>query len=86
MTDRLDAIHGIKSRDGKKTYWTKVGVAFASRKGGGYILTLDYVPSRLDEDGKLAILLVEPKERDESPRDARRSPPDRGGMDDDIPF
>ena len=34
MADRLDAICGIKSRNGK-TYWTKVGVAFPSRQGNG---------------------------------------------------
>lgn len=95
MADRLDALCGIKSRDGDKTYWTKVGVAFPNRKGGGYTLFLDYVPMRRDDEGRVAILLAEPRERDEAPRRRGRDDDDdrapRGGgkkddMDDDIPF
>lgn len=88
MADRLDAISGIKSRDGGKTYWTKIGAAFPNRKGGGYTLFLDYLPARRDDEGKLAILLVEPKERDERPPARRREEPSNRNddMDDDIPF
>lgn len=97
MADRLDAICGIKSRNGK-TYWTKVGVAFPSRQGNGYSLFLDYIPVTRNEDGKIAILLAEPREdgergrgrsRDDDDGEERRPP--RGEkkqdpMDDDIPF
>ena len=98
MADRLDAICGIKSRNGK-TYWTKVGVAFPSRQGNGYSLFLDYIPVARNEDGKIAILLAEPREdgergggrgRSRDDDDEERRPP-RGEkkqdpMEDDIPF
>jgi len=80
MADRLDAICGIKNEKTDKTYWTKVGVAFPSRSGGGWSLFLDYIPMQRNDQGKMSILLVEPKDRDSDDR-----PPPRRDHDDDRP-
>jgi hypothetical protein len=88
--ERLDAICGTKSKDGQKTYWTKVGSAFPN-KAGGYTLYLDYVPTGRSDDGKTVIVLAQPKERTDAPRgqgqraigQQRSSQRD---MDDEVPF
>ena len=89
MVERLDAISGIKSKSGK-TYWTRVGTAFPSKKGdGGYTLFLDYLPLNRSEDGKLVIALTVPKEREErsDPPPQRRPALQRqDDLDDDVPF
>jgi hypothetical protein len=86
---RYDIITGRKSKDGEKTYWTKVGVAF-SRDQGGFSIELEAYPLP-DAEGKVRVLMVEPKARDDAPdrqAPARGSAPmQSANLDDDtIPF
>lgn len=85
--ERLDAICGTKSKDGQKTYWTKVGSAFPN-KNGGYTLYLDYVPTGRSDDGKTVIVLAQPKERTDAPRGQRAigQQSRQRDMDDEVPF
>jgi len=80
--DRLDALHGQEGRNGK-TYWTRIGTAFRSKKGTGYTLYLDYVPVA-SKEGKVQIALMVPKQRDEAP--SRTNSPAASELDDDVPF
>lgn len=88
--ERLDAICGTKSKDGQKTYWTKVGSAFPN-KTGGYTLYLDYVPTGRSDDGKTVIVLAQPKERTDAPRGQGQraigqQQTRQRDMDDEVPF
>ena len=83
MTKRLDAIVGIPNKDKSKTYWTKVGTAFESKKGNGWTLFLDFMPLHRSEDGKVIISLVEPSDKKEAPRGGGRA---RDDLDDEVPF
>ena len=60
MINRLDAVM-VREKD-DKSYFTKVGVAFPSKKGSGYTLILDAIPA--PEDGQYKILLMEPRQND----------------------
>ncbi len=84
MTKRLDAIVGIPNKDKSKTYWTKVGSAFESKKGNGWTLFLDFMPLHRSDDGKVIISLVEPSEKAEGGRG--KSPAKDDHLDDEIPF
>jgi hypothetical protein len=86
---RLDALHGIKNPRTEKMYWSKIGVAMPS-KSGGYTLYLDYLPLTKSEDGKVMIVLREPREREEDRGATRDRAPARrerqGDLDDSVPF
>lgn len=84
MSDRFDAISGITSKNGK-TYWTRVGTAFRSKKGDGYTLFLDFMPLNRNQDGKTVIALTVPRERSDGPP-ARQPPARRDDPDDGMPF
>lgn len=84
MSERLDAIHGVKSKTGK-TYWQKVGTAFRSKSGNGYTLYLDYLPLNRSDDGKIVLMLSEPRQKDGSPP-SRSAPSRQNDMNDDVPF
>lgn len=77
MTERLDALT-VRESNGK-SYFTKIGVAFASRNGNGYSVLLDAMPA--PTDGQFKILLMEPKPR-EGTTQQRQAEPDYG----DAPF
>jgi hypothetical protein len=85
MTTRYDVITGRKR--GEKTYWTNVGSAWP-RDQGGFSIELSAYPLP-DHEGKVRMMLVEPKERDAAPARPQRAegkgsaPADLG---DDIPF
>lgn len=82
MTERLDALSARESNG--KTYWTKIGVAFASKDGTGWNVLLDAMPAPVD--GQFKITLKPPMPRDDS-KPARQAPAfEQGGADDDIPF
>lgn len=103
MADRLDALvaREYADRDGnKKTAFTKIGVAFAT-KNGGWSLSLEALPlPTMGERGlETRILLMVPKPREDRPsqRQERSTSYDRddartqGGsigrdLDDEIPF
>lgn len=87
MATRMDVLTG-REKDGK-TYWTRIGVAFPARDGGGWNLMLDALPV----SGQC--ILREPKPREnrpadpnEPPRDGQGNPdiPTGGDLDDEIPF
>lgn len=63
MSERLDVICGVDyERNGeKKTRWSRIGIAFKSKNGIGWDVTLDALPV----SGKLK--LVEQKPRDSAP-------------------
>lgn len=91
MVERYDVISAVKSRDGSKSYWTKIGVAFPSRNGG-FSVFLDYLPTSRNEEGRIQFLLAEPKPRDEAPQRGGKRSATRSDltlddpMDDEIPF
>lgn len=76
---RLDALT-VRESNGQ-SYWTRIGVAFANREGGGYRVLLDAVPA--STDGQYIIHLREPRNNDQGGgnRPARRD--DDG---DQVPF
>jgi hypothetical protein len=63
MTDRLDALTGRESNG--KTFWTKIGVAFASKDGTGWNVNLDAMPAPVD--GQFKIVLRPPKPKSDEP-------------------
>jgi hypothetical protein len=77
MTERLDAL-SVRESNGK-SYFTKIGVAFPARSGNGYSVLLDAMPA--PTEGQFKILLMEPKERDTTPRT-----PQTADLDDKVPF
>lgn len=102
MADRLDALvaREYADRDGnKKTAFTKIGVAFAT-KNGGWSLTLEALPlPTMGERGlETRILLMVPKPREDRPaqrqeqrstsydRDDERTHNTSRELDDEIPF
>ena len=56
MSERLDALT-VRESNGK-SYFTKIGVAFAAKTGGGWSVLLDAMPA--PTDGQFKILLREP--------------------------
>lgn len=66
MADRYEAFT-IRESNGKK-YYTKLGVMFPNRNGGGFSLALDAMPASVD--GQYRIVLFEPKPRDDRERSA----------------
>jgi len=96
MTDRLDAVvaREYTDRDGnKKTQWTKIGSAWAT-KSGGWSITLEALPlPSMGERGlETRIILMVPKARDDHQRQpARQQEQSMYGsgpadFDDEIPF
>jgi hypothetical protein len=75
---RLDAL-AVRESNGK-SYFTKIGAAFPSRNGNGYSILLDAIPASVD--GQFKILLMEPKARDDAPRQPQSVPAE---LDDEIP-
>lgn len=85
---RYDLISPRKKKDGN-TYWHKVGAAFA-RDQGGFTLMFDSLPLP-DENGKVALLMSEPRPREAAPAqhpnsgpNGYQAPPQSHGQD--IPF
>lgn len=81
---RLDAMMAREytdNRGDKKTHWAKIGAAFQTRNGG-WAVTLDAMPAPVD--GQYKVVLMEPKPRDEQPRQQRQDP--NTPLDDSIPF
>lgn len=83
MTQRLDALT-VRESNGR-SYFTRIGVAFPAKSGVGYSVLLDAVPASVD--GQYKILLMEPKERDDAPRQQRQpAPADLDDLSDSVPF
>lgn len=85
MADRLDAL-AVRESNGK-SYFTKLGVAFASKDGRGWNVLLDAVPA--PTDGQFKLLLREPLEpRHQSARNDRQGTGGNDFADEDrsVPF
>lgn len=76
MAERLDALT-VRESNGK-SYFTRIGVAFPAKQGGGYSVLLDAVPASVD--GQYKILLMVPKPREDA---ARQTAPASAFDDDD---
>lgn len=85
MAERMDIICGIKNVKTAKSYWTKVGVAFPSSRGG-WSLYLDYLPTQRNDQGKMTFLMVEPDAAPTPPPPAPEKNKRKADMDDEIPF
>lgn len=57
---RYDIVTPRARKDGK-TFWLKIGSGFA-RDNGGYSIVLDALPIP-DKDGKVTMLMSEPREK-----------------------
>ncbi len=84
---RFDLISPRPRRDGK-THWQKVGAAFPRDKGG-FSLVFDALPLP-DNEGRVSVLMTEPKPRDGGNQSPQGSDPyggygapASGGIDDD---
>lgn len=83
MTERLDALT-VRESNGK-SYFTRIGVAFPSKNGNGYSVLLDAVPA--STDGQYKILLMEPKPREDAPRQQAQQPTRASAdLDDEVPY
>lgn len=82
MSERLDALC-VRESNGK-SYFTRVGVAFANRDGKGFSVLLDAMPA--PTDGQYKIMLREPL-----PKDGQRGNQQSNGtgwgvdLDDEVP-
>ena len=79
--NRLDALTVREDSNGK-SWFTKIGAAFANRDGKGFTVLLDAVPA--SNEGQYKIMLREPlpKDRDQAHRDNLN----RDSAEDDPPF
>lgn len=80
---RYDLISPRPRKDGK-TFWLKVGAAF-ERDKGGFSLVFDALPLP-DAEGRVTVLMTEPKEQDRPRGEAQRGGGPMGDIDDEIPF
>ena len=72
MSERME-LFVVEERDNQKPWFNKVGVAFPSRKGNGYVIQ---IPPGISISGR--VIMMPPKPRDE---------PRRGDdLDDEVPF
>lgn len=84
MSERLDALIGRKSKDGQKTFWTKIGVAWPNKQGGGYTVVLDAMPA--PEEGQFRISLFVPREDDARSKGGGKRADPNEPLDDTVPF
>lgn len=82
MSERYDVMTAREGKDGK-TYWTKIGVMFPNRNGGGFSIAFEALPVPQLRDGKIEVRAVAmvPREKQDRPAGAGAGP-----MDDSIPF
>lgn len=81
---RFDLISPRPRKDGK-THWQKIGAAFPRDKGG-FSLVFDALPLP-DAEGRVSVLMSEPKPRDNQGGYDQSPAPASGGVhDDEIPF
>jgi hypothetical protein len=78
---RFDLVSPRKAKDSDKTYFTKVGVAFANRSGDGYSLLFEALPLP-DAEGSVRVLMMPAKPKD----DRQGSRPAARDDEDSVPF
>lgn len=82
MADRLDAL-AVRENNGK-SYFTKIGVAFANKDGKGWTVLLDAIPA--PNDGQFKVMLREPLPKDgQAGGQQSRGPNNSFATDDDLP-
>jgi len=79
--DRLDALVARKDKDGK-THWTRIGVAFPTKSGGGWNIYLDANPI----DGKLTLFPPKPRGNANDRPNSQAQNAKEPDLDDEIPF
>ena len=77
MNERLDALSVREGKD-QKSYFTRIGVAFANKDGKGYTVMLDAMPAPVD--GQFRIMLREPMPKNDRGQSQNRR--QSGGNDD----
>lgn len=82
MTDRLEAFTVRKDERSDKSYWTKIGMAFANSDGQGYSLKLDALPV----NGEIVLRVPKPKEDQPQRQDSGPRQAPSFDNSDDIPF
>jgi hypothetical protein len=86
MVQRLNLMSPREKGD--KTYWTKVGTAWPSKKNAGFFdLEFDALPLP-DKDGRVRVLMFEPKEDGQfsKPQPAYSNAPLSEQLNDDLSF
>jgi hypothetical protein len=81
-TDRWDVMSPRKKKDGG-TYWHKVGTAFQGTKGINVLFDSLPLP---DAEGRVAVSLFEPRERQAAAPTRAPSQSAAADLDDEIPF
>ncbi len=66
---RLDAL--TVRKDGEKSYWTRIGVAWPAKQGPGWNVVLDAMPA--PTEGQFKIFLMEPKPKQEPAASGQRN-------------
>lgn len=89
MTERMDILAPVPGKDGK-TYFTRIGTAWAT-KNGGWSLVFDALPvARTNDKGTVETraLMMPPKDRDQPAQrgNAGGGAPAFDPNSDDIPF
>lgn len=84
MADRYEILTARKQGD--KTYWTRIGVAFPMRDRDGFRLVFEALPVPSIRDGAIecTAVLMPPKPRDDGQRSQGAA--SHAGMSDEIPF
>lgn len=80
MSERYDALT-VRESNGK-SFWTRIGVAFPAKQGGGFSILLDAMPA--SQDGQYKILLRVPQERDGQRSGGAPQTKGRPSFDDDL--
>tara|TARA_B100000700_G_scaffold61416_1_gene67296 strand:+ start:412 stop:783 length:372 start_codon:yes stop_codon:yes gene_type:complete len=76
MAQRYDLMVPRSGNDGK-TYWTKVGVAFANKSGNGFNLSFEALPlpSKNDRgDYETRVIMMEPRPRQQQVGNSEEMP------------
>ena len=80
MTERLDALT-VRESNGK-SYWTRIGVAFPSKNGPGFMIRLDAMPA--STEGQYVIHLREPRQDSQQGQQRQQQQQRGGGYEDDY--
>lgn len=80
MNKRLDVCSARQKKDGG-TYWVKIGTAWEGDKGTQVVFDALPIP---DKEGRVAVSLFEPREKNEAPHQSRA--PATADLDDDVPY
>lgn len=83
--ERYDVMTPREGRDGK-TYWTRIGVMFPNRNGGGFSISFEALPVPQIKDGKIEVRAVAMAPREKSDSAPAQAGSGSGMLDDDVPF